>query len=417
MVKEPKMMFKRIFLFFMPLYVFSAQVELGIDRFFKDGYESLIQKKKIGIITNQTGVNSQLETTIQIFLDHEKEYQIAALFCPEHGLDGKGYAWEKISHGTMKHLPVYSLHGTTRRPTKEMLKNLDVLIYDIQDIGVRSYTYATTLYYAMEEAAKCGITVIVLDRPNPMGGVVVDGPMLEEAFRSFIGYINVPYCHGMTIGELARYFNDEYKIGCKLEVVAMKGWKREMSFSNTGLTWIPTSPNIPEDDTPYYTATTGILGELELVNIGIGYTLPFKIVGAPWIDAEQFATALNQQKLPGVTFIPFHYRPFYGSCKGKDCHGVKINITDHNLYRPLTVQYYLIGLLKSLYPKHVMAKLNETPTAKRDLFNKANGTDSILKTLLQEKYSARKMAEYQKTEREQFIQKRDKYLIYTSPKK
>lgn len=402
----------RIFFFLFPLYLFAAKVELGIDRFFKDGFEGLIRKKKIGIITNQTGVNSQLESTIQLFLSHEKDYQVLALFSPEHGLDGKGYAFEKIGNGKVRNLPVFSLHGDHRRPTKEMLQKIDILIYDIQDIGVRPYTYATTLYYVMEEAAKNKIAVIVLDRPNPMGGLTVDGPMLEDAFRSFIGYINVPYCHGMTIGELARYFNAEYKIGCKLEVVPMTGWKREMFYRSTGLQWIPTSPNIPEDDTPFFMATTGAIGELDLVNIGIGYTLPFKIVGAPWIEAEKFAASLNLQKLPGVIFIPFHYRPFYGSFKDKDCHGVKIQITDYTVYRPLTVQYFLLGILKSLYPKHVQTTLNATPPAKRDLFNKAVGGSTILSTLLTEKYSAWKLIDHQKSDREEFIHKRESYLIY-----
>ena len=292
-----------------------------------------------------------------------------------------------------------------------MLKKIDVLIYDIQDIGVRSYTYATTLFYVMEEAAKRKIPVIVLDRPNPINGMIVDGSMLEENWRSYIGYINVPYCHGMTIGELASFFNGEYKIGCRLKVIPMRGWKRRMSFKDTGLEWIPTSPHIPEADTPLYFASTGILGELDLVNHGVGYTLPFKVVGAPWIDAEEFAIKLNQQQLPGVKFLPFHYRPFYGSLKGQECHGVLIRVTDKLRYRPLSVQYLLLGMLKSLYPDRVKASLSGINTNKKELFCKANGNSEVLRILNEEQYAAWKMISYQKKERGDFEKVRAKYLI------
>lgn len=391
----------------------SAKVELGVDRFFKEGYQGELKGKKIGIITNQTGVSSSLKSTIDLFKENADHYEIVALFAPEHGLDGSAYASESIKDIKEKgKIPIYSLHGSTRRPTKEMLKGIDVLVYDIQDIGNRSYTFATTLYYVMEEAAKNKIRVIVLDRPNPINGNTVDGPMLNSLLRSFIGYINIPYCHGMTIGELAIYFNTEYKVGCNLFVVKMKGWKREMSFADTGLTWVPTSPNIPEADTPIYCATTGILGELGIVNIGIGYTLPFKVVGAPWIDANRFAEILNEQKIPGVHFLPFHYKPFSGSFKGKDCHGIKICITDTSIYKPLTVQYFLIGLLKTLYPEKVASALVGLSSSKIDLFNKANGNTIMIKLLTQEKYASWKLIDYQKAERNTFIQSRGNYLLY-----
>ncbi|MGE5196163.1 MAG: exo-beta-N-acetylmuramidase NamZ domain-containing protein, partial [Anaerolineae bacterium] len=283
----------------------EPQVKLGIDRFFDEGVYKCLSGKRVGLVTNHTGVDGQLRRTIDLFLLESRDFSLAAVFAPEHGLYGIAYADEKIEHGKLGiSLPVYSLHGETRRPTKEMLKDLHVLIYDMQDIGSRSYTYATTLFYAMEAAAKEGVSVIVLDRPNPIGGLLVDGPMLEEKWRSFLGYINVPYCHGMTVGELARFFNEEYKIGCELTVVPMKGWNRSMTFGETGLHWIPTSPYIPEEDTPFFYASTGILGALGWVNIGIGYTQPFKLVGAPWIDADHFAEQLNAQKLPGTFFVP-----------------------------------------------------------------------------------------------------------------
>lgn len=393
--------------FFLPLF---ASVDLGIDVFVKDGYCKGLQKKRVGLVSNHTGVNKAMIPTIEVL--QKEGIRVVALFSPEHGWSGTTYAGENTDDGRAGKLKVYSLHGKTRRPTEEMLNGIDVLIYDIQDIGVRSYTYATTLFYVMEEATKRKIPVIIFDRPNPINGLIVDGGMLEPAWRSFIGYVNVPYCHGMTIGELATFFDGEYKIGCNLKIIPMKGWKRTMSFKETGLTWIPTSPHIPEADTPLFYASTGILGELELVNIGVGYTLPFKVVGAPWIDAEAFAEKLNSQKLPGVHFFPFHYRPFYGSLKGEDCHGVLIRVTDMLWYQPLSVQYLLMGILKSLYPQETRGYLEKVNGNKKRLFCLANGNDEIYRLMLNERYAAWKMIAYQKSEREQFKETRKKYLLY-----
>ena len=398
-----------IFLILLTLPLFGT-VDLGVDTFFKEGHDKKVREKRIGLVSNHTGVDRNLTPTIQVL--KQKGMKVVALFSPEHGWSGSGYAFEKIEDGKVKELPVYSLHGKTRRPTPEMLKGIDVLIYDIQDIGVRSYTYATTLFYVMEEAAKQKIPVIVFDRPNPINGMIVDGGMLEDKWRSFIGYVNIPYCHGMTIGELAQFFNEEYHIGAALQVIPMKGWKRTMSFKETGLTWIPSSPHIPEPDTPLFYASTGILGELNMVNIGVGYTLPFKVVGAPWIDGEAFAAKLNSQKLPGVHFFPFHYRPFYGSMKDQECHGVLIRVTDIRLYKPLSVQYLLMGMLKSLYPKETKRYLEKVDVSKKRLFNLANGSDEIYRLLLFEQYAAWKMIAYHRDEREQFKKVREKYLIY-----
>ena len=390
-----------------------ARVELGVDCLFREeGFQSLLKGRCVGLVTNQTGVDGNLTSTIALFRE-SKLFTLKALYAPEHGIDGKGYAGEKVGNSKGPgDVPIYSLHGKTRRPTEEMLSGIDVLVFDIQDVGVRAYTYLTTLCYVMEEAAKRKIGVVVLDRPNPLGGSVVDGPMLQEKWRSYIGYLNVPYCHGMTVGELARFFNAEYKIGCRLRVVPMKGWKRSMTFKETGLNWVPTSPQVPEADTPFYMASTGILGELGIVSIGIGYTLPFKVVGAPWIEAEQFAAKLTEQKLPGVKFVPFHFRPFYGVYKGKDCEGVRLVITDAAIYRPLSAQYLLIGVLKSLYPTEVSKRFKSLKEEKKDLFCKANGNDKMWRWLFKEKYIAWKFIGFQKKEREDFLERRKKYLLY-----
>jgi uncharacterized protein YbbC (DUF1343 family) len=403
-----------LFFFFWGVSLFSSPcVRLGVDVFFEEGRMDLLKKKKVALITNHTGLDSSLHTTLELLQSHAKEYQVAALFCPEHGIRGSQLAGEEMDHESISGgIPVYSLYGSTRRPTEKMLQGIDLIIFDIQEIGCRSYTYATTLFYVMEESAKQGIEVVIFDRPNPLSGSWVDGPMLQEQWRSFLGYVNVPYCHGMTIGELAGYFNDQYEVKCRLTVVPMKGWKRGMTYEDTGLFWIPTSPHIPEADTPLYYASTGILGELDLVSIGIGYTLPFKVVGAPWIEKEKFADLLNRQNLPGVKFLPFSFRPFYGVYKNVDCDGVHILITDKKIYRPLSVQYALLGLLKSLYPKEIQKYFHDLGAEKKRQFCQVNGNAEILQMIEKEKYVVWKMIHFDQKERENFLEKRKRYLLY-----
>lgn len=401
-------------LFFSTLHANEPKVLVGADRVMHEPYASLLKGKKIGLITNHTAINSDKLSTIQLFKTEAKKrsFQLLAFFGPEHGIDGDVHAEKGVqSKDDADGIPIYSLHGETRRPTDEMLKGINLLVFDIQDIGSRSYTYSTTLFYAMEEAAKKGIEVWVLDRPNPLGGLIVDGPMLEDKLRSFVGYINIPYCHGMTIGELAHYFNEEYKVGCKLTVVPMKGWRRSMTFKDTGLTWIPTSPNIPEPDTTFYYPTTGIIGELQLVSIGIGYTLPFKLIGAPWINGKTLADNLNKQKFPGVHFEPFKYRPFYGKFAHKDCQGVLILITNSSLYKPVSTQYLILGILKNLYKNPFQQGLAKAQK-RVDMFNKVNGTDQIFKILSQDGYSVWKLITVHEKERKIFEKTRQKYLVY-----
>lgn len=404
----------KIFIFlFACISLFSQpKIELGADRFFEDANLALLTGKRVGVLTNQTGLDSQLRSTLERLIDGQGPYKIVALFCPEHGLKGVSFAGEKVTDSKVGHIPCYSLHGNHRRPTDEMLKGIDVIVYDMQDVGARCYTYTTTLYYMMEEAAKRKIEVIVLDRPNPIGGVIVDGPMLQEEEKSFLGHINVPYCHGMTIGELALFFNREYHVECKLKVISMKGWKREMRFFETGLMWTPTSPQIPEDDTPIYYPATGLLGELEIVNIGVGYTLPFKVIGAPWIDANQMADALSKQKLPGVKFLPFYFKPFFGPYKHQECQGIRLVVTDVTLFRPVTAGYLIMGVLKSLYPHEVTTRIKNTPDKKKVTFGHVNGTSETLDLLINDRYPGWKMASIDLDERKAFLEKRKQYLLY-----
>lgn len=391
----------------------TPAVSVGAEQLMTDGYMSLLKGKRIGLITNHTAVTSQMQPTFDLLKTQEKQggYEIVALFAPEHGINGMAYASGYIqddSHGSG--IPVYSLHGNTRRPTDKMLAGVNLLIFDIQDIGSRSYTYISTLFYVMEEAAKRQIPVFVLDRPNPINGHTIDGPMLREKWRSFLGYVNIPYCHGMTIGELAMFFNAEYNVGCKLRIIPMKGWKRRMSFQETGLGWIPTSPNIPEASTVYYYPSTGLIGELGLLNIGIGYTLPFKVVGAPWLDADRLAKALNKQNCAGIQFVPFHYRPFFGKFAQEDCHGVLLVITNTSVYKPISTQYTIIGIIKGLYPREFKKALEDSKQ-RYEIFCKANGTDEVYQLLMGSKSAVWPLRMLHQKERDLFSTLRKKYLL------
>lgn len=391
----------------------KGKVRLGIDVLSQGKYNNQLKNKRIGLVTNHTAISSQRESTIEILkrMATVQGFTLAALFAPEHGLNGSIHAEEQVDNAFDKdEIPIHSLYGKTKRPTAEMLKGINLLIFDIQDIGTRSYTYISTLFYMMEEAAKRDIPLIVLDRPNPINGVIVDGPMLEMKWRSIIGYINVPYCHGMTIGELALFFNAEYKIHCQLTVIPMENWNRKMSFNDTGLIWKPTSPHVPEASTPLYYPATGLLGELSLVNIGVGYTLPFKVIGAPWINAQQFSTALNKQKFPGIHFEPFHFKPFYGKFANEECHGVLLVVTDTLRYKPVCTQYLLIGMLKSLYSAKFKKAVNDAKNRK-DMFCKAAGTEEIYRIIVEENNIVWKLRSHHEKERTQFMDIRKKYLI------
>jgi uncharacterized protein YbbC (DUF1343 family) len=392
--------------------VLFGRIEVGIDRLFQPEHIRLVEGKRVGLITNQTGVDGHLERTVDLFeRQHEAgKLTLVCVFAPEHGLTGEEPAGEHVKNQkTEKGIPVYSLYGATRRPTAEMLKGLDVIVYDIQDIGCRSYTFASTLFYVMEEASKKGIEVVVLDRPNPMGGRIADGPMLDEKYRSFVGYVNVSYCHGMTIGELSRFFNEEYKVGCTLTVVPMRGWKRGMRFEETGLAWIPTSPNIPEPSSPFFYPATGILGELQLVSTGIGGSLPFKIVVAPWIDRKRLAKRLNHGAPDGVHFQETVVKPVVGKNAAVMSEGVLIIATDWNRFNPVRVQYWLFDVLKQMYPKQFRTALLGLGK-QLEFFHRVCGTRAVYDILLNEESPYSKLITLQTEERHAFLKLRQKYL-------
>ncbi|MCX6173554.1 MAG: DUF1343 domain-containing protein [Ignavibacteriales bacterium] len=360
--------------------VCSAQkVSLGIDVLQEDHF-SLLTGKRVGLITNHTGVNSKLESTLDLF-KHADNFKLAAVFSPEHGLKGlvgSGQSFESYTD-TLTGIKYFALYGKTAKPTKEMLEGIDALVYDIQDIGVRSYTYISTLGLAMEAAAENKIQFIVLDRPNPLGGLRIEGNVVEDDFRSFVGNYAIPYVYGLTCGELANLINTKSALGnkvkCKLKVVKMEGWERNMLFKDTGLIWVPTSPNVPYMETPSYLVASGVLGELVVFGIGITYTLPFQTFAAEWIDADTLAVKMNALDLPGVLFRPISYKVLYGDWKDQILNGVQIHITDFEKVNLLELQFYFLQVYHKLYPDTNPFTLATTNRMK--MFDLVMGTDRV----------------------------------------
>lgn len=357
----------------------APKVLTGIDMLERQNFKPL-QGKRIGLITNPTGVNRYLKSTIDILHD-APNVQLVALYGPEHGVRGDIYAGAKVQDQKDEKtgLPIFSLYGKTRKATKEMLHGIDALVYDIQDIGSRSFTFISTMGLAMEAAAENGIELIVLDRPNPLGGLHVEGNVVEDDCVSFVSQFRIPYIYGLTCGELAKMLNGERMLAngvqCKLTVIKMKGWKRKMTFADTGLPWIASSPHIPQALTAWYYPTTGIVGELGYLSIGVGYTLPFQLFAASWIDAEELANAMNAQQMPGVTFRPIHLRPFYSTGKGEQLQGIQIHITNYKTVQLTPIQFVLMQEIARLYPEHsVMEHANQQ---RFSMFDKVCGSKQI----------------------------------------
>ncbi len=394
-----------------------AQYEGGKNPVVQPGIEvllnekiDLVKGKRVGLITNPTGVDSKFRSSIDL-LHQNEDVKLTALYGPEHGLRGDAFAGEKVEGGIdpVTGVKIHSVYGSTRKPTKQMLEDVDVLLYDIQDTGCRGYTYIYTMAYAMQAAKEYDKDFIVLDRPDPLGGNLVDGNILDPKFSSFVGLYPIAYCYGMTPGELARYFNNEFDIGCDLTVVPMKGWKRSMKFWDTGLPWIPPSMHIPRVDTPFYSAITGILGELRTVNEGVGYTLPFEVVGAPWMNGTELAEELNKRNLPGVYFRALSYEPRYFHFSRKKLSGVQIHITDFDTIQPVSVGIHLMEAMHKLYPDKNI--LNPENSNREAMFDKVMGTDTVRKALTAGKSAEQIISSWQ-PEFEKFKKKRAQYLIY-----
>lgn len=359
--------------------VAAPKVLPGIEVLKSENFEPL-KGKRVGLITNPTGVDNELRSTIDL-LNEAPEVNLVALFAPEHGVRGDVTAGAKVATTVDEAtgVKVFSLYGSTRKPTTEMLANVDVLVYDIQDNGCRSYTFISTMGLAMEQCAKLGKEFMVLDRPNPLGGNKVEGLITENDCLSFVSRYPIPYLYGLTPGELAQLLVGEKMIASadklKLTVVPMGNWHRNMSFAETGMPWVLPSPHIPSAETAVYYPATGIVGELEYLQIGVGYTMPFRTFAASWIDGKKLADALNALQLGGVSFRPIHYRPYYGFSKGVDVSGVEVFVTDFDAAELTLIQFYVMQEIARLYPTHKASVA--ASSARFDMFDKVVGSKSI----------------------------------------
>lgn len=324
----------------------NTNVLTGIDVLERDGFKQLAGMR-VGLVTNHTGRNRAGRPTIDV-LHKAAGVKLVALFSPEHGI--RGLADEKVSDSKDEQtgLPIYSLYGDTRRPKPEQLKDLDAVLFDIQDVGTRFYTYISTLGYVMEEAAKARVPVIVLDRPNPIGGIDVEGPVADPDKPSFTAYHTIPVRHGMTIGELAQLFNSQRKIGCDLRIIKMDAWRRTMWLDETNLTWVNPSPNMRSLTEATLYPGIGLL-ETTNVSVGRGTDTPFEVIGAPWIDGPQLASYLNNQQIPGVRFLPTRFTPESSVFKDESCGGVNVIITDRARFRPVITGLEIAVGLRKLY--------------------------------------------------------------------
>jgi uncharacterized protein YbbC (DUF1343 family) len=324
-------------------------VNLGLEIFLAEPHEHLAGRR-VGLVASPSSVDAELTSTVERLHQHP-DVKLVALFGPEHGLRGEAQAGETVSTYTDRstNLPVYSLYGDTKKPTPEMLEDVDVLIFDMQDGGVRFYTYLATLAYVMQAAAEADISVIVLDRPTPINGVDVEGPVLENGYESFVGPYPLPIRYGMTMGEIAGLFNRAFGIGCDLQVVQMTGWTREMWFDETGLPFVPPSPNLPTlSALTFYPGTCLVEGTN--ISEGRGTTKPFEYIGAPWIDAEALARRLNQLHLPGMRFRPVYFVPTFSKHQGQSCQGVHVHVLDRNQFRTVVTGLHILAAIQAVYP-------------------------------------------------------------------
>ena len=396
----------------------GAKVKPGIEVLRDRGFDILVGKR-VGLVTNPSGVDSHLRSTIDI-LCNAPGVDLVALYGPEHGARGDVYAGGKVTDtkDEATGLPVHSLYGATRKPTPAMLEGIDVMVYDIQDVGVRSYTFISTLGLVMQACAEKGIEVVVLDRPNPLGGNKIEGSYVEPGFYSFVSQYKIPYIYGLTVGEFAEFINEEglnrgqkgtdAHLKCRLTVVPMEGWTRDMLYEDTGLPWVLPSPNIPFKETPMYYAAAGVCGELYgFMNIGIGYTLPFQIFGAVWIDAVKLKKRLDSYNLPGISFRTIWFKPFSGSQKGQLVQGVQYFFTDYEKARVTETQFYVIQAVKELYPDKGAFEI----ITGYGLFDKVCGTDYV-RLELAKRYKAADIQGFWRKDEDSFRALSQKYHIY-----
>lgn len=374
----------------------EVEVLLGIDRI--DEYLDLFEDKRVGLITNPTGINSQYKSTIDVL---NEKVNLVALFSPEHGIRGNLQAGEQLSTyiDEITGLPVYSLYGDTLKPTKAMMDQIDILCIDIQDAGARNYTYIYTMSYAMEAAAEYDKEFVVFDRPNPAGGHIYEGNILNPAFSSFIGRYPIVQRHGMTIAELAYMFNEEFNINCNLSVVLMDGWGRYMFYEDTNLPWVIPSPNLPTQNTAIMLTATSLIQATNMSE-GRGTTIPFELIGAPFINADEYAQALNDLELDGVIFRPAYFIPTFSKNANQLNAGVQIHITDKETFKPVKTGWAILEVTRNLYPNSLVIN--------SDTLNRQTGTNYITNRT----YTLEEQFTIIEQDTIAFGLIRDKYLLY-----
>jgi len=379
------------------------KTKTGIERIKQ--HASIFENKRVGLITNPTGIDSMFKTTIDIM---KEETNLVSLFSPEHGIRGNLQAGVHLDNyiDPQTNAMVFSLYGQTRKPTQEMMETIDCLAMDIQEVGSRFYTYIYTMAYAMMACKEFDKEFVIFDRPNPIGCNEVEGNILDLAYRSFVGYYAMPQRYGMTIAELAKMFNEEFGIGCKLHVVLMENYTRDMSFEDTLLPWVSPSPNIPTIDTAYAYNGTCIF-EGTNVSEGRGTTKPFEVVGAPWVDGFEYANALNRLNLPGVHFRPFFFTPMFSKQEKQLCGGVQLHVTDRLAFKPVKTGWSMLHVIRELYPNDF--KVLDPYVAGRPCMLDYNTGGEFIRN---NRYTLEQLFNILDRETKDFEATRSKYLIY-----
>jgi uncharacterized protein YbbC (DUF1343 family) len=393
-----------------------AHVKPGIEVLRDRGFEGL-KGKRVGLITNPTGVDNNLKSTIDILYQAEG-VKLVGLYAPEHGVRGDVHAGDKVDNTVdpTTGVPVYTIYGgKNRKPSPEILKDVDVLVYDIQDIGCRSFTFISTMGLAMEACAEQGKEFMVLDRPNPVGGNKVEGNLTEPDCVSFVSQFAIPYLYGLTPGELAMYLNEEglLKDGekVKLTVIPMDGWKRDMPFRDTEMPWVLPSPHIPNPEAAIYYPVSGILGELGYVSIGVGYTEPFKLFCASWVDAEELCRRMIALDLPGLNFRPIHIKPFYSVGKDENIQGIEVYVTDVKAAPLSLVQFYVMQEMAAMNPEKATFLKGNADEKRFNMFDKVSGSKQI-RERFSKNHKVADIIDYWNKDAEAFKKASSKYYLY-----
>ena len=392
----------RLFLFFLlfgsNLLPTSPHLRVGVDRVMEEPYVHWFQGKRLGLITNPTGVNSDFQPTAEI-LAQIPQARLTALFAPEHGIEGSLQAGAKVPDSTN----VYSLYGARRRPTPEMLRQVDVLVYDLQDVGVRFYTYISTLLESLKACADRGIPLVVLDRPNPIRGDRVEGPVLEAGHESFLGPHRLPIRYGLTPGELASLLNAEARLGCDLRIVALQGWSRQTWHDETSWPWIPPSPNMPSLSTALVYPGFALIEGTNLSE-GRGTSRPFELIGAPWLRSQELARRLNALGLPGVHFRPQAFTPTFSKHRDEHCQGVQVHVLDRDSFQPIPAALHLLDQIRRLHPQKFRFR--------KEHFDRLCGNHWIRESL-QSAIRVDVILEIWASNLKDFQEKRASYLLYS----